>query len=46
MLSQGYIATRLEKSFEKFYGRYENLIAMTLDNTTSAWLIDFCHKAI
>ena len=25
-LSQGYIALRLEKSFKKFYGRYQNLI--------------------
>ena len=26
LLSQGYIALRLEKSFQKFYGRYQNLI--------------------
>ena len=26
LLSQGYIALRLEKSFKKFYGRYQNLI--------------------
>ena len=25
-LSQGYIALRLEKSFKKFYGRYQDLI--------------------
>ena len=25
-LSQGYIAFRLEKSFKKFYGRYQNII--------------------
>ena len=26
LLSQGYIALRLEKSFKKFYGRYQDLI--------------------
>ena len=26
LLSQGYIALRLEKSYKKFYGRYQNLI--------------------
>ena len=26
LLSQGYIALQLEKSFKKFYGRYQNLI--------------------
>ena len=26
LLSQGYIALRLEKSFKKFYGRYQYLI--------------------
>ena len=26
LLSQGYIAVRLEKSFKKFYGRYQDLI--------------------
>ena len=26
LLSQGYMALRLEKSFKKFYGRYQNLI--------------------
>ena len=26
LLSQGYIALRLEKPFKKFYGRYQDLI--------------------
>ena len=26
LLSQGYIALRLEKSFKKFYGKYQDLI--------------------
>ena len=26
LLSQGYVALRLEKSFKKFYGRYQNII--------------------
>ena len=26
LLSKGYIALRLEKSFKKFYGRYQDLI--------------------
>ena len=26
LMSQGYIALRLEKSFKKFYGRYQDLI--------------------
>ena len=26
LLSQGYIALRLEKSFKRFYGRYQDLI--------------------
>ena len=26
LLSQGYIALRLEKSFKKFYGRYQDII--------------------
>ena len=28
LLSQGYIALRLEKSFKKFYGRYQDFIEL------------------
>ena len=38
LLSQGYRALRLEKSFKKFYGRYQDLIEKY--QRLSAWI---CH---